>query len=85
VKEYPDAGHSFLDDHKGLIGVLGVVIGASYKDIGYADRRNSVPRAELASRDPWLLKFATGASIRKGPAEPLFVRGHGGEPASGAG
>jgi Dienelactone hydrolase family len=27
VKEYPDAGHSFLDDCKGLIGVLGVVIG----------------------------------------------------------
>jgi carboxymethylenebutenolidase len=32
VKEYPVAGHSFLDEHKGLIGVLGVVIGASYKN-----------------------------------------------------
>ena len=28
VKEYPDAGHSFLVDHKGLVGVLGVVMGA---------------------------------------------------------
>ena len=39
VKEYPDAGHSFLDEHKGLIGVLGVVIGASYKDQDAADAR----------------------------------------------
>jgi carboxymethylenebutenolidase len=39
VKEYPDAGHSFLDDYKGLIGVLGVVIGASYKDKDAADAR----------------------------------------------
>jgi carboxymethylenebutenolidase len=39
VKEYPDAGHSFLDEHKGLIGVLGVVIGASYKNKDAADAR----------------------------------------------
>jgi len=39
VKEYPDAGHSFLDEHKGLIGVLGVVIGASSKDRDAADAR----------------------------------------------
>jgi carboxymethylenebutenolidase len=39
VKEYPDAGHSFLDDYKGLIGVLGVVIGATYKDKDAADAR----------------------------------------------
>src|ERR1700752_1226071 len=39
VKEYPDAGHSFLDEHKGLIGVLGVVIGASYKNKEAADAR----------------------------------------------
>jgi len=42
VKEYPDAGHSFLDEHKGLIGVLGVVIGASYKDKDAADARNRI-------------------------------------------
>jgi carboxymethylenebutenolidase len=42
VKEYPDAGHSFLDQHKGLIGVLGVVIGASYKDKDAADARNRI-------------------------------------------
>jgi carboxymethylenebutenolidase len=42
VKEYPDAGHSFLDNHKGLIGVLGVVIGASYKDKDAADARGRI-------------------------------------------
>jgi len=42
VKEYPDAGHSFLDDHKGLIGVLGVVIGASYKEKDAADARGRI-------------------------------------------
>jgi carboxymethylenebutenolidase len=42
VKEYPDAGHSFLDDHKGLIGVLGVVIGASYKDRDATDARDRI-------------------------------------------
>ena len=42
VKEYPDAGHSFLDDHKGLIGVLGVVIGAAYKEKDAADARNRI-------------------------------------------
>ncbi|WP_031358221.1 dienelactone hydrolase family protein [Caballeronia sordidicola] len=42
VKEYPDAGHSFLDDHKGLIGVLGVVIGATYKDKDAADARGRI-------------------------------------------
>jgi carboxymethylenebutenolidase len=42
VKEYPDAGHSFLDNHKGLIGVLGVVIGSSYKDQDAADARERI-------------------------------------------
>lgn len=42
VKEYPDAGHSFLDNHKGLIGVLGVVIGATYKDEAAADARDRI-------------------------------------------
>ena len=42
VKEYTDAGHSFLDDHKGLIGVLGVVIGATYKDKDAADARGRI-------------------------------------------
>jgi carboxymethylenebutenolidase len=42
VKEYPDAGHCFLDDHKGLIGVLGVVIGASYKDKDAPDARGRI-------------------------------------------
>jgi carboxymethylenebutenolidase len=43
VKEYPDAGHSFLDDHKGLlIGVLGAVIGAGYKEKDAADARGRI-------------------------------------------
>jgi carboxymethylenebutenolidase len=46
VKEYPDAGHSFLDDHRGLIGVfgglLGVFIGAGYKEHDAADARNRI-------------------------------------------
>jgi carboxymethylenebutenolidase len=48
VKEYPDAGHSFLDDHKGLIGVLGVVIGATYKDKDAADARAASRRSSRA-------------------------------------
>lgn len=46
VKEYPDAGHSFLDDHKGLVKaigvVLGVVIGAGYNDEDAADARGRI-------------------------------------------
>ncbi|MGV2288719.1 dienelactone hydrolase family protein [Trinickia sp. YCB016] len=42
VKEYSDAGHSFLDNYTGLIGVLGVVIGASYKDRAAADARDRI-------------------------------------------
>jgi carboxymethylenebutenolidase len=42
VKEYPDAGHAFLDDHKGLIGMLAVVIGATYKDKDTADARSRI-------------------------------------------
>ena len=42
VKEYPDAGHSFLDEYKGLIGVLGVVIGSSYKEKDAADARSRI-------------------------------------------
>jgi carboxymethylenebutenolidase len=42
VKEYPDAGHSFLDDHKGLIGLLCVILGASYKDNAAVDARGRI-------------------------------------------
>jgi carboxymethylenebutenolidase len=43
VKEYPDAGHSFLDDHKGvLIGVFGAIMGAGYKDKEAADARGRI-------------------------------------------
>lgn len=42
VKEYPNAGHSFLDEHKGLLGVLGAVIGSSYKDQDAADARSRI-------------------------------------------
>lgn len=43
VKEYPDSGHSFLDDHKNpLIGVLGAVMGAGYKEKDAADARGRI-------------------------------------------
>lgn len=42
VKEYPDAGHSFMDDYKGLIGVLAIVMGASYKEKDAADARGRI-------------------------------------------
>ena len=42
VKEYPEAGHAFLDDHKGLVGVLGAVIGATYKEKDAADARGRI-------------------------------------------
>ena len=42
VKEYPNAGHSFLDDHTGLIGVLGAVLGSSYRDEDAADARSRI-------------------------------------------
>jgi carboxymethylenebutenolidase len=55
VKEYPDAGHSFLDEHKGLIGVLGVAIGARYKAKDAADARARIREffaLHLADRPP---------------------------------
>jgi carboxymethylenebutenolidase len=42
VKEYPDAGHAFLDDHKGLIGMVGVAMGARYKDKDATDARRRI-------------------------------------------
>ena len=40
VKEYPDAGHSFLNRHDaGLFSVLGRVMGASYHEESAADAR----------------------------------------------
>jgi carboxymethylenebutenolidase len=42
VKEYPDAGHAFLDDFRGPFGVLCVVLRASYKDKEAADARNRI-------------------------------------------
>ena len=42
VKEYPDAGHAFLDDFKGSLGILCVVLNATYKDKEAADARNRI-------------------------------------------
>ncbi len=42
VKEYPDAGHSFLDKYKGLIGALSVVMGSGYKEKDAADARGRI-------------------------------------------
>ena len=46
------AGHSFLDEYKGLIGVLGVVIGSSYKERDAADARSRT-RAFFAHHLTW--------------------------------
>lgn len=43
VKEYPQAGHSFMDDHKSLLfGVLGVLIGATYREADAMDARKRI-------------------------------------------
>ena len=43
IKEYPNAGHSFLDDPKGPIGVLGTVLGSSsYEDKDAANARGRI-------------------------------------------
>jgi carboxymethylenebutenolidase len=43
VKEYPNSGHSFLDDHKGLlIGAMGLLMGARYNEVDAADARRRI-------------------------------------------
>jgi carboxymethylenebutenolidase len=42
VKEYPGVGHAFLDDFKGPMWVLCVVLRATYKDKEAADARNRI-------------------------------------------
>jgi carboxymethylenebutenolidase len=43
VKEYPDAGHSFLNDHDGvLFAVLGAVMGAKYHEPSADDARRRI-------------------------------------------
>jgi carboxymethylenebutenolidase len=46
VEEYPDAGHSFLNDHRGGVGVLmrvlGPVMGAGYHEPSATDARHRI-------------------------------------------
>lgn len=43
VKEYPDSGHSFLDDHKGILfGVLGLLAGMGYNEKDATDARKRI-------------------------------------------
>ncbi len=43
VKEYPDAGHSFLNDHhSALFGVMGRIIGAEYHEPSAIDARRRI-------------------------------------------
>jgi carboxymethylenebutenolidase len=42
IKQYPGVGHAFLDDYKGPMRVLCVVLRASYKDKEAADARNRI-------------------------------------------
>jgi carboxymethylenebutenolidase len=43
VKEYPDAGHSFLNDHDStLFAMMGKVIGGSYHEPSAQDARTRI-------------------------------------------
>jgi carboxymethylenebutenolidase len=42
IKQYPGVGHAFLDDYKGPMRVLCVVLRASYKDKEAADARKRI-------------------------------------------
>ena len=42
VKEYPDAGHSFMDDHKGMVKVLAVIMRSTFKEKETADARDRI-------------------------------------------
>lgn len=43
VKEYPDSGHAFLDNHKGLLfGVLGLLTGMGYNEEDANDARERI-------------------------------------------
>jgi carboxymethylenebutenolidase len=42
VKEYPDAGHSFLNDHGGWFSLLGGVLGAKYHEPSARDARQRI-------------------------------------------
>jgi len=42
VKEYPEAGHSFLDDHKGMVKVLAVILRSTFKEKEAADARDRI-------------------------------------------
>src|ERR1019366_23442 len=52
----------------------GLLIRCHCHSLCYADTRNSVPRAKIASRNPWFLKLANRRLDPKGL--PIFVRGH---------
>src|ERR1700730_5426307 len=53
----------------------GLLIRCHCHSLGYADRRNSVPRAEFASRNPWLLKLADRRLDPKGLLNPYLYAG----------
>jgi len=44
VKEYPDAGHSFFNNHGGMFKMLGMMIGAFYHEPTEADARARILR-----------------------------------------
>jgi carboxymethylenebutenolidase len=43
VKEYPDAGHSFLNNHdSALFAVMGKIIGGGYDELSAQDARRRI-------------------------------------------
>ncbi len=43
IKEYPDAGHSFLNDHSGIwFALLGKLMGGGYDEVAAADARGRI-------------------------------------------
>src|SRR5580700_4218589 len=53
----------------------GLLIRCHCHSLGYADRRNSVPRAQFASRHPWFLKLADRRLDPKGLLSPYLYAG----------
>src|ERR1700730_3153666 len=55
----------------------GLLIRCHCHSLGNAYTRNSVPRAQVALRTSLVFEACRPALGPEGPAEPLFVRGHG--------
>src|ERR1700730_12440895 len=59
----------------------GLLIRCHCHSLGYADRRNSVTAGGSRVKKSLVFDACRPAPGPEGPAEPLYVRGHGGDPA----